>query len=348
MGYKEIPPFYFPSTVVFVDDSRDFLSNLSLQLDAGLAFRLYDSPVDALLALNCSPNHKTLVEQAFSISHCDEDLSLSHHVIDLNLGSILREVHNEQRFGQVSVLVVDYDMPEIDGLELCRNLRNPEIKKILLTGKADEKVAVRAFNEGLIDRFILKQDGDVFSLLRRAIADLQLAYFESLGRMVMDALALGSHAFLRDPVFIEEFRLICKRLNIVEFYISAIPDGILMLDTDGAASLLIVQDEDEMLSHFEIAYDQAAPQALLDILKSNRAISYFWQTKGEYAPECQDWTPYLFPATELKGRGWYYYTVVPNPGGIPTKAIRSYNAYLAWLDRQGAFSLNAKPAGGDL
>lgn len=334
MRYREIPPFYYPSTVVFVDDSRDFLDNMSLQLDAGLAFRLHDSPVDALVALNGTPSNKTLVEQAFSISRSGEDLPPSHHVIDLNLDSILREIHNEHRFEQVSVVVVDYDMPEIDGLELCRSLKNPSLKKILLTGKADEKVAVQAFNQGLIDRFILKQDDDVFTLLSRAIVDLQLAYFESLGRMVMDALALGSHTFLRDPVFIEEFRLICSRLNIVEFYISSIPDGILMLDADGAASLMIVQSEEDMLSHYEIAYDQAAPQALLDILKSNRVVPYFWATMGEYAPECLDWTPYLFPATELKGREWYYYTVVPNPGGIPTDTIRPYNAYLAWLDRQ--------------
>ncbi|MDP1897116.1 MAG: hypothetical protein Q8K43_04430, partial [Sulfurimicrobium sp.] len=68
MRHKEIPPFYYPTTVVFVDDSRDFLANLGLQLDAGLAFRLYDSPVDALVALNGSTGQPSLVERFFSVS----------------------------------------------------------------------------------------------------------------------------------------------------------------------------------------------------------------------------------------------------------------------------------------
>lgn len=335
MRHKEIPPFYYPTTVAFVDDSRDFLANLSLQLDAGLAFRLYDSPVDALVALNGSFGQSSLVERFFSVSRFGEDIPLSHHVIELNLDNIAREVHNERRFEQVSVVVVDYDMPGIDGLELCRNLKNPALKKILLTGKADEKVAVQAFNQGLIDRFILKQDADVVPILNRAIVDLQLAYFENLGRMVMDALALGSHTFLRDPIFIEEFRRICTRLNIIEFYLSALPEGILMRDADGVTNLLIVKTEEDLIGHFEIAYDQAAPPELLAALKCNQVVPYFWRTWGEYMPECHDWASYLFPATELKGREWYYYAVVPNPGGFQMDSVLPYNAFLAWLDRQG-------------
>jgi CheY-like chemotaxis protein len=340
MRQDEVPPFYFPTTVVFIDDSRDFLANLSLQLDAGLAFRLYDSPADALVALNGTPSQPSLVERLFSVSRHGEEMPLSHHVLDLNLDNIAREVHNEHRFEQVSVVVVDYDMPEIDGLELCRNLKNPALKKVLLTGKADEKVAVQAFNQGLIDRFILKQDPDVIPVLNRAIVDLQLAYFENLGRTVMDALALGSHTFLRDPLFVEVFRQICTRLDIVEFYLTATPEGILMLDADGVPSLLVVQTEEDMLTHYEIAYDQAAPPALLGALKSNRMVPYFWQSGGEYGPDCHDWQSCLYPATEIKGREWYYYAVVPNPGGFQLGTVIPYNAFLVWLDKAGctAFS----------
>ncbi len=337
MRQNEIPPFYFPTTVVFIDDSPDFLANLSLQLDAGLAYRLYDSPAEALAVLNGAPAEPSLAERFFSVSRHGEELPFSHHVIDLNLDAIAREVHNEHRFEQVSVVVVDYDMPEIDGLELCRRLGNPTLKKVLLTGKADEKVAVQAFNQGLIDRFILKQDPDVIPVLNRAIVDLQLAYFESLGRTVMDTLALGSHAFLRDPVFAEEFRQICNRLDIVEFYLTALPEGILMLDADGVASLLIVQTEEDMLSHYEIAYDQAAPPPLLSALKSNRMVPYFWQTGGEYGPDC-DWQSCLYPATELKGRDWYYYAVVPNPAGFQLGTVIPYNAFLVWLDKESSAS----------
>ncbi|WBV63371.1 hypothetical protein PGH43_17440 [Legionella pneumophila 130b] len=36
------------SLAVFVDNSRDFLLNFVLQLDEGLAYRVFDSPFEAL------------------------------------------------------------------------------------------------------------------------------------------------------------------------------------------------------------------------------------------------------------------------------------------------------------
>ena len=46
MKQYQIPPFYFPTTVIFVDDSTVFLENLSFQLDPQLAFQLYESPIN--------------------------------------------------------------------------------------------------------------------------------------------------------------------------------------------------------------------------------------------------------------------------------------------------------------
>lgn len=332
----EIPPFYFPSTVAFIDDSRDFLDNLSLQLDAGLAFRLFDSPVNALVALNGTASRVSVAERLFSISDLSDELPPSHHVLDLKLDTIAREIYNPHRFEQVSVVVADYDMPEIDGLELCRNIKNSSIKKILLTGKADEKIAVKAFNQGLIDRFILKQEADVIPMLNRAITELQLAYFENMARSTMEALSLGSHGFLRDARFAEEFRGICNRLGIVEFYLTAVPEGFLMLDADGKASLLVVKTEKDLRNHFDIAYDQAAPEELLQQLKSGAFVPFFPNPEGEYVPECEDWRSCLYPATEIKGREWYLYAIVTDPPNIHRANIISYNAFLDWLDKQDA------------
>ncbi|HEX5338209.1 MAG TPA: response regulator, partial [Gallionella sp.] len=269
MNHNPIPPFYFPTTVVFVDDSTDFLANLSLNLAPSLAFRLYDNPLDALQALNAGGSPSTPIEHFFSRYRDTDDLPMSHHVIDVNLDKVHREVYNESRFEQVSVAVVDYDMPGLDGIELCKRIKNPAIKKILLTGKADEKIAVQAFNQGVIDRFILKRDEDVFGVLNRSIAELQRAYFSQTERMLTDALAIGKHAFLRDPLFAEQFREICERLQIVEFYLCSEPDGMLMLTAEGRSTLLLVPNEDAQLGQYEIAYEQGAPKELLNALKSN-------------------------------------------------------------------------------
>lgn len=49
-----------------MDDSIDFLSNLSLRLAPNLAFQLYDSPANALAALNSKNKPNTPIERFFS------------------------------------------------------------------------------------------------------------------------------------------------------------------------------------------------------------------------------------------------------------------------------------------
>ena len=333
MNSHTILPFYFPTTVTFVDDSIDFLANLSLQLNPKLSFQLYDSATNALMTLNEERNQTTPTQRFFSRFHYTDDVPLTHHIIDVNLDKVHREVYNEHRFEQVSVAVVDYDMPSIDGIEFCRNIKNPAIKKILLTGKADEKIAVQAFNQGIIDRFILKQDKQVAELLNQSITDLQLAYFMQTERMLIDALSIGKHAFLRDSLFASKFCEICNELGIVEFYLCSEPDGMLLLDANGNSSLLLVPGDDAMLYQHEVAYEQGAPQELLDVLKSNQVLPYFWQSGGHYTSACHDWRQFLFPATTFQGKQWHSYAIVKNPPPFKTHTVFSYRAFLDELDQ---------------
>lgn len=331
----EIPPFFFPTTVVLVDDSSDFLANVSLQLDANLAFRLFQSPLAALSAINRDSLDFPSVRDFFSLYRDRDDVDESRHVIDISLGMICRQVQNDKRFEQVSVVVVDYDMLELNGLELCRRIRSPLVKKILLTGRADERLAVEAFNEGIIDRFIRKQEPDAMASLNRSIADMQSLYFGRLERMLSDALSVGSPRFLQDKAFAQRFTHIRDQLRIVEYYLTCLPDGMLMLDADGTPYLLIVQNEERTRANYEIAEDQAAPRELLDALAGRSVVPYFWATNGNYSPDYEDWRSCLYPAAEFRGNEWYLYSVVKNPAGLNLKCSLSYNAYLDRLDEMG-------------
>ncbi len=336
---QRIPPFFFPTTVVFVDDSRDFLANLSLQLDSRLAFRLFESPVDALVAINGSPAPESIIERYFSPYRHRDELSQYQHVINLDLDKIHREVYNECRFQQVSVVVVDYDMPELNGLEFCASIRDRTIKKVLLTGKADERIAVKAFNEGIIDRFIMKQDFDAAEQLNTAVAELKQAYFLQMEAMLTDALAVGSHRFLRDPEFTRRFEELTTRLDIVEHYLYTNPEGILMLDSAATPYLLVVQTEEHLFTQYEIAYDQGAPDELLAALRSNQFVPYFWKSGGTYSEDCGDWADCIYPAEEFKGAQWCSFAVIKNPPGICLHTVMSYNEFLEELDlevRKGA------------
>jgi sigma-B regulation protein RsbU (phosphoserine phosphatase) len=57
--------------------------------------------------------------------------------------------------GPYAVVVSDFMMPEMDGIELLSRVRdiNPETVRIMLTGSSDMKIAIKAVNEGNIFQF---------------------------------------------------------------------------------------------------------------------------------------------------------------------------------------------------
>ena len=330
-----IRPFYFPTTVAIVDDSPDFLANLSLNLDPMLAFRLFDSPSKTLAALNGEHAGTPGPERFFSLYQHREEYSLDHHVIDLNMARIHREVFNDKRFERCSVVVVDYDMPEIDGLEFCRRLEHSPVRKVMLTGKADEKVAVQAFNQGIIDRFVPKQDPDAMTLLQRTIREMQEDYFEDIERMMEDALNIGPLHFLRDPFVSELIRKTCADLKIVEFYLCSSPEGILLIDGGGAVTLLLICNDEAMRVHYDVAFDNAAPAELLNKLIEGSIVPYFWRSRGLYSRQYVDWRSYVHPALECNGLQRYRYALVKDARGLLLSPVFSYHDYLKQLDETG-------------
>ena len=149
-------PFYFPTQVILLDDDPDFLEGVSIMLNKCLSFKIFQSAHQALEYVNnahknvhiqerCYSNYKTGPLESDSLTHIDID--------KLHL-----EILNGSRFQTASTVIVDYSMPEMNGLEFLLQLKNPFIKKVLLTGQADMELAIKAFNKQLIDQFIYKHD----------------------------------------------------------------------------------------------------------------------------------------------------------------------------------------------
>jgi CheY-like chemotaxis protein len=328
-----IKPFYFPTTVTFVDDSPTFLSNLCLQLDPQLAFRLFSSPGEALDFVNSRPRPGPSDEPIFAPFRDRTDEDVAHQVIALSVNTVRKQVHNAQRFLATSVVVVDYDMPGMNGLEFCRRMTDPAVRKIMLTGKADEHIAVQSFNEGIIHRFISKQDATAVPALNRAVRDLQNAYFDDVCQSILDTLAVSEYAFLRDEALAARVAELSESLGIVEHYLSYCPGGLLMLDSAGKSYLLIVHTDETLRGLREIAVEQEAPAEFLEELDSRRSLPYFWQSEGHYPSNCNAWEDYMHPAAQFSGRQNYVYAVIPNPPGMDLSQVLSYDRYLERLDR---------------
>lgn len=333
----DVYPYQFPTTVVLVDDDAAFLANFSLALDAALSFRLFDSAAAALAYLNRADQPSPLYQRCLSHYRDAVGCSVADQLIRLDVSALAREIGNPDRFGEVSVVIVDYDMPGMDGLELCRRLRHSRIKRLLLTGVGDERVAVKAFNAGLIDRFISKSERNLAEEVNAAVRELQSRYFRDVQRTLRESLNLEAPPFMRDPVFAAYFHGLLREHGYVEYYFTAEPAGFLLLTADGTLGRLLVYTDADLRSQWEIACDQDCPPELAYALSSGSAVPYFWHTEGFYRPECgPDWRSYLYPATPLPGAELYYIALVKRPPLQGHGQVSSYSAYLDWLDRSTA------------
>ncbi len=324
-------PYRYPTTVLFVDDDRVFLQSLSVGLDDNLAAAIFDSPFKALDFIARQAAAPRLHEALLAGRRGQPDgiePALSDRLVTIELSKIAAAVYDPSRFEEVSVVVVDYAMPGLNGLEFCERIASRAVHKILLTGKADEKTAVEAFNRGIIDRFIVKSDPAALELVNSNIAALETRHFADISETIMGTLGSQAPGFLHDAGFAALFDEIRRRRGVVEYYLAGDCGGFLMLDAEGRCGLLRVLDDQDMRGQWEIARDQDAPSELLEALASRCMVPYFWQSEGFYSPGLDDWRAYLHPAEMLEGETRYYYAVVDDPPEIDGGRVYAYERYL--------------------
>lgn len=329
-----IHPYYHQTSVIIVDDSRDFLVNFSLQLDESTAFQLYLSPLDALQHINDSKLPSARVQNCFS-SHIEFISGIvCENLVSVHVSSLVHELSNSNRFNEPSVVIVDYDMPDMNGIEFCKQIRNKAIKKILLTGVADEKLAIESFNKGVIDKFIQKSDYQGIEYINKYISEFQDAYFSEKTSLIKNMLNSSIYGFLPDPAFIKLFNELDSRYGIVEYYLTSNPSGYLLITKSGGLVHLIVLAEGEMQAHEDIIKDVNGPAELRTLVEKREVIPYFWVHDGYYSPKIENWRKYIYLSAPLNESSSYYYAIVEDPEYYVSqnRNILNFSKYLESLD----------------
>jgi hypothetical protein len=226
-------------------------------------------------------------------------------------------VDDHSRQQRVSVAVVDYDMPKMTGVQFCRAIRDLPVKTILLTGKAGLETAISAFNEGVIDCFLQKQDANVSIALRREIKRLQGEYFEEISDPIQCALALQKPSFFSDPDFVKLFNEVSEENGVVEHYVCSSPPGVMMRDADGHESFLLICDLDDTKNQCDVAEDRSAPSDMLQLLRTRKAQAWFPTQEGLYHPDFEaEWARYIWPAQLLPGSGCWSYSYIQHDRSV--------------------------------
>jgi CheY-like chemotaxis protein len=306
---KVLSPCFFPTRVLLVDDHRQTLDTLQRTLDGARAtYKAFASANEALPYI-----------QEFLKTMDQWHLQLEKYIAEDSLSQLYREIYSPQRFTMISTVVVDYDMPGMNGLEFCQEIDSPYIQKILLTGAADEELAIHAFNKGLIHRFIRKQDPDALSLLDSYIAESQHSYFLALAQPIIKAVNKEvATSVLMDPAFINFFEQILKEKEICEYYLLEPMGSFLLLTETGEMNILVTMTAD-FLEQMEEIIDlslkkntESLPPQLIDDLKKRKKVLCFHYLEGLKLPVPSDWHRYAYPVQHVQGQHEYYCAYVPS------------------------------------
>ena len=309
-----ITPFYHPTSILVLDDDPLFLESLDFQFSDELSCQTFTRPDAALEHLRTqAPQHPDFGRYFSDCSEMDLGTTVRNgdRLLRLQLSELRSMVDDRSRHQRISVAIVDYDMPKMTGVEFCREISNLPVKTILLTGKAGLETAISAFNEGVIDCFLQKQDSNVSVSLRREIKRLQGLYFAEVSDPIRCALALQRPSFFGDPNFVKLFKEMVEANGIVEHYICASPPGVMMRDAEGNDSFILVSDIDMANDQCEAAEHRAAPQDMVQLLRSRKAQAWFPTQQGFYHPDYEaEWARYIWPAQLLPGSGAWTYSFI--------------------------------------
>lgn len=322
------PLFQRPGTIVFLDDDPDYLEMLAVVLPRHWNVKLFLQPQECINYLQQEPpfweadawNQQQLVEQWRG------GMALIPQVLGY-------WAKYSERYALAQVCVMDYSMPGMDGLQALGELVDWPGSKVLLTGQADEQIAVNAFNRGLIDQFIAKQTPDISRRLIDAIERLLHSPNDRYSQIWRGTLTPEQNALLRVPSVGKELtEFVAKRW--VEHVVIGDPFGILGLDAEGRASWLQLEPAHGLGDLAALAETEGVPSsAVADIRQGRKLVDLeLRQALGRLAP------PELVPAFSI-GReetvlGALY---AIDPQYSPPVAL----SYSHWLARQPSRTLQA-------
>lgn len=275
-----VPLLYHPTTVVFLNDDLHFLKALQPHIDPHYRVMLRTQIMDALdyLKTHCFDSraliNDTIRPDLNSVPSSLDGFQEQRYYY--NFSGVQGNLQSVKRFEKVHVAVIDQQMSNMEGLAVCRLLRQSlhlPLKLILLTGAnccIDEMAA--AFNEGLIDAFIPKYPREeMLRALHSKITQFTDAQFKTFAQASV-GMVLHDMDHLYDSDFLEVFACIRLAKKIVEFYLFDSCGSFLMLNRQGNAHLLVVRPSEEFNIAYELAENSDASSGVLQSLRDRSAF----------------------------------------------------------------------------
>lgn len=305
-----LPLFYFKPTLCWIDDDQLFLDAVAIHYSPNFESLSYTNSFQAVAALGTYESPLNAINFTRELTESDLYGTHGHHPISMNIPAIKSLMTSTDKHIEIAILVSDYNMPGQTGLDVFAQLKSLPCQKILLTGDATHESVVKAFNDGLIHRFIRK-DHDTASILQKYVTDLVEKHFQEKSRPLMNHLESSKPCALSDPVFIKTFNEWREKENIVEFYLIHKQGWFLAKNANGETLYFIVfseQDKNDFLALHDDAPSDTAK--LLNAFEQGQSIPFFGVDVESWDIPHDAWEQHFYPAQILQGREVYYWAVI--------------------------------------
>jgi len=239
--------FQRPGGIVFLDDDPDYLDMLGMVVPANWQVELYSRPSGFAKRMQ-HENERWEADAAIQMDMIDR----GHQGQPLLPQVLGYWASTPSRYPLVKTCVVDYAMPGTNGLLVLDALQDWPGSRVLLTGQADEQVAVKAFNNGLIDQFVPKQAPNITEHLLSTLHKMSRAAHPRLNTLWRTALRPGQQFLLQVPSVSQALQAHTEQ-HWVEYVVLGEPFGVLGLTAAGECHWLQLEPTASLRDLAELA-----------------------------------------------------------------------------------------------
>lgn len=299
------PLAYIPTEVVLLDDDNDFLTAIRGKLNDDFLYSMFTVPETAIKHIEGSRNTS---DRWSNLEEVIEHTGYTSFATRYDFSCMHREVYSPMRCNEISVVVVDYAMPQMNGLEFLSRIKNKNIKRILLTGEADAKIAVDAFNRGLIDKYIQKMTPMFMEEVKATIQQFAIDFWYERTKVAEQVLIANYKDLPTLHSDVQEyFRSILEQYAIKEYYMMEGSFRFLLVDEQGKTYTLWIQrkaEADALAYEFEACEGNNLSQILREEISTNKKILCVPVENGVLL-KTSEWIRYCRDAEKI-GSGEYF------------------------------------------
>jgi CheY-like chemotaxis protein len=263
-------PFRFPMAILLVDDDMDVIDSLA----RSFAYLLPEHKVYKMHSPKSAINF--LSDHALKFTSTPSEIDFSSYAprgeVVFNTDSLSNLEALKEHAERVGIVVMDYAMPEMSGIEFAKQIAKHSLPKILLTGQATEHEALSAFNSGLIERYISKDESKALPTLVTYIREVQKKWFNAINSQFFDWLGESHFSFLTHADVQIALNDLCSSLNVEITAPHFDPPGLLVASGTDERFLIYVADAGTMEWKIDIARNEDVEPVLIDAMQSRSGI----------------------------------------------------------------------------